>query len=296
MNIIAPVPTTVSFSTVNLNTEAARRDNALQETVPALAGAENSAAQAGLGGEADRFKTPTQALVYERPQVQSQTPNETLHQSANHDNAKVPGSDSEDAGGSHQEQQQKTEIAELKKRDAEVRAHEQAHASLGGQHAGAPSYDYTDGPDGRRYVVDGDVSIDIAEAASPEATIRKMQQVKAAALAPAEPSGQDLRVASQASQKAIEARSEIAKQRTEDNPLELSKQPSKDGVQKGLESSAAYLADTQQNAGSTLKSVQQDNPGVLAGREQNSIKRENVLQSYYQQVSQPKSSGFLQSA
>mmetsp|Transcript_11750 Transcript_11750/g.15489 ORF Transcript_11750/g.15489 Transcript_11750/m.15489 type:complete len:137 (+) Transcript_11750:887-1297(+) len=38
-----------------------------------------------------------------------------------------------------------------------------------------------------------------------------MEQVRAAALAPAEPSSQDLKVASEASQKATEARSEIAK-------------------------------------------------------------------------------------
>ena len=42
-----------------------------------------------------------------------------------------------------------------------------------------------------------------------------MEQVRAAALAPAEPSSQDLKVAAEASQKATEARSEIAKGQTE---------------------------------------------------------------------------------
>ncbi len=44
-----------------------------------------------------------------------------------------------------------------------------------------------------------------------------MEQVRAAALAPAEPSSQDLKVAAEASQKATEARSEIAKAQA-DNP------------------------------------------------------------------------------
>jgi hypothetical protein len=45
--------------------------------------------------------------------------------------------------------------------------------------------------------------------------LKKMEQVRAAALAPAEPSSQDLKVAAEASQKATEARSEIAKGQAE---------------------------------------------------------------------------------
>ena len=52
-------------------------------------------------------------------------------------------------------------IAELKSTDREVRAHEQAHAIAGGQHAGAPSYEYQRGPDGRQYAVGGEVPMSI---------------------------------------------------------------------------------------------------------------------------------------
>jgi hypothetical protein len=98
-----------------------------------------------------------------------------------------------------------------------VRAHEQAHAATGGQYAGSPQYEYTTGPDNKRYATGGEVSIDISEEQSPEQTLRKMQQVRAAALAPAQPSSQDLKVAAEAAQKAFEARNDIA----EDNREEL---------------------------------------------------------------------------
>jgi len=72
-------------------------------------------------------------------------------------------------------------IAELQMIDMKVRAHEMAHASVGGQYAGAPSYTYVRGPDGRLYAVAGEVPIDISPEDTPEKTIRKMEQVIAAA-------------------------------------------------------------------------------------------------------------------
>jgi hypothetical protein len=95
-----------------------------------------------------------------------------------------------------EEQQQ---VQELKARDQEVRAHEQAHATVGGPYAGQPTYEYQEGPDGRRYAVGGEVAIDAsAVAGNPDATIRKMDIVIRAALAPAEPSPQDRQAAQQA--------------------------------------------------------------------------------------------------
>ncbi|MEO0429599.1 MAG: putative metalloprotease CJM1_0395 family protein [Pseudomonadota bacterium] len=99
-------------------------------------------------------------------------------------------------------------VERLAARDREVRAHEQAHARVGGQYAGSPSYTYQTGPDGKRYAIGGSVSIDVSPVpGDPEATIAKMQQVKAAALAPAEPSSADRRVATiaEAAQREAEA-------------------------------------------------------------------------------------------
>ncbi len=107
------------------------------------------------------------------------------------------------------------EVQELKLRDQEVRTHEAAHAAVGGQYAGAPTLEYETGPDGKRYAVAGEVNIDLSKiAGDPQETIAKMEQIQAAALAPAQPSAQDRRVAARAAQIAAQARMDL---RTEQN-------------------------------------------------------------------------------
>jgi hypothetical protein len=101
-------------------------------------------------------------------------------------------------------------LRELQRRDREVRAHEQAHlAAAGGYARGGVSLHYQRGPDGRMYAVGGEVSIDLSRAATPEETISKMQTVRRAALAPAEPSAADRQIAAQASIKLAEAQREL---------------------------------------------------------------------------------------
>lgn len=93
------------------------------------------------------------------------------------------------------------QLRKLKQRDAEVRAHEQAHMAAGGQYvSGGPSYTYQQGPDGRQYAIGGHVSIDVSSVPDdPEAGAAKARQVRRAALAPGEPSAQDRAVAAKAS-------------------------------------------------------------------------------------------------
>ena len=62
-----------------------------------------------------------------------------------------------------QQQQDNKVINQLRSRDREVRAHETAHASAGGTLAGAPQLEFTTGPDGKRYAVAGEVSIDTSK-------------------------------------------------------------------------------------------------------------------------------------
>ena len=101
------------------------------------------------------------------------------------------------------------ELRELRERDAEVRRHEQAHAAAGGSYAGSPSFEYERGSDGRLYAVGGHVQIDTSAIPNdPEATERKLQQVRRAALAPADPSAEDRKVAAEASTKLAKARVE----------------------------------------------------------------------------------------
>jgi len=108
------------------------------------------------------------------------------------------------------------EVDDLKVRDREVRVHEMAHVLAGGAYVtGGPSYTYQTGPDGKGYAVGGSVGIDTSPIeGDPEATIQKMQTVVAAALAPAKPSGQDLKVAAAARQAESKARSELAQVQT----------------------------------------------------------------------------------
>ncbi len=117
---------------------------------------------------------------------------------------------SEDHAGELSEQDQQL-VEQLQARDREVRAHEGAHLAAAGPHAqGGAHYDYQTGPDGRRYAVGGHVNIDIsAVAGDPQATITKSEQVRRAALAPAEPSSKDRQVAARASAEIARARAEL---------------------------------------------------------------------------------------
>jgi len=107
-------------------------------------------------------------------------------------------------------------VKELEKRDQTVRTHESAHIAAGGQYVkGGATYQYQKGPDGKMYAVGGEVSIDTTPVkGDPQATVAKMETIKAAALAPADPSGQDRSVAAEASQEEAQARQEEAQQTT----------------------------------------------------------------------------------
>lgn len=111
------------------------------------------------------------------------------------------------------EQQELAQIRDLAARDREVRAHEQAHAAIGGQFASAPSYTFERGPDGRLYAVAGEVQIDTSPVPNdPQATLEKAETVQRAALGVAEPSPADRAVAAEAQALAADARAEILRQ------------------------------------------------------------------------------------
>lgn len=120
-------------------------------------------------------------------------------------------------GASELTPEEQQQIEELKARDAEVRTHEAAHLAAAGPYAtSGASYTFQTGPDGQKYAIGGEVSIDMSEVSGdPEATIQKMQTVVAAALAPAEPSGQDHKVAAAARQTEAKARAELAQMQRE---------------------------------------------------------------------------------
>lgn len=106
---------------------------------------------------------------------------------------------------------ERTQVEKLKARDKEVKQHEQAHLVVAGQYAvSGASYNWQQGPDGKKYAVGGEVQIDTSEVPEdPRATINKMEQVKRAALAPVNPSTQDYQVAARAENTASQARAEL---------------------------------------------------------------------------------------
>ena len=134
---------------------------------------------------------------------------------------KTPDSSASSKKGSVQISVEAREIARLETRDREVRTHEAAHAAVGGQYAGSPSLTYTNGPDGRSYATGGEVSISVsAVSGDPLTTLQKAEIVRAAALAPTQPSAQDMRVASRAAAMAAQARADLAtKVSDEQDPL-----------------------------------------------------------------------------
>lgn len=102
---------------------------------------------------------------------------------------------------------QQQQVAELAATDRRVRQHEQAHlAAAGGLASSGATFSYRQGPDGKRYAVGGDVSINTSSGRTPQETIERARRIRAAALAPADPSPQDRRVAAEASRMEAEAR------------------------------------------------------------------------------------------
>ena len=110
--------------------------------------------------------------------------------------------------------QQQAEVRHLQQTDQKVRQHEQAHMAVAGGYArGGASYTYTTGPDGKRYAIGGEVSIDVSPARTPEATVQKMEVVKRAAVAPQDPSAQDRAVYAEAQREETQAQQEVIQER-----------------------------------------------------------------------------------
>ncbi len=164
----------------------------------------------GLGRE--NQSQPSELL----PKISSQTTDEASESAISRETVTDTTKSGEDIQGLSEADQK--EVQKLEKRDAEVRAHEAAHLAAAGQYAaGGMSLDYQQGPDGRQYAVGGDVSIDVSAERTPEATIAKMQTVRQAALAPASPSGQDRKVAAEATRKESAAQQKLSEEAGDPN-------------------------------------------------------------------------------
>ena len=120
------------------------------------------------------------------------------------------------SGNKELTQQEQQEVMELKNTDAKVKAHEHAHkAAAAGLKTTGPNYEYETGPDGKKYAVAGDVNVSYAKSSDPEVNLQNAQKLKAAALAPTDPSSQDRKVAQKADQEIAEAKREIMEEQAE---------------------------------------------------------------------------------
>ena len=187
-------------------------------------------------------------------------------------------SSKEKAAEQAQKQAEQRMISELRVRDREVRAHEAAHKAAGGSLVvGGPSFTYQRGPDGRSYAIGGEVQIDVSPVeGDPEATLQKSQQIRRAALAPADPSPQDMRVASNANQLASRARVEIALQRREE--------ALQDDTENTLE--PAQASSGEPNVGA---SGDTDSSGSGLGSQFNEVSQSSVAISAFTATAQPAS-------
>tara|TARA_R110000744_G_scaffold78514_14_gene154683 strand:+ start:4786 stop:5766 length:981 start_codon:yes stop_codon:yes gene_type:complete len=219
---------------VNLQTDSLRRDNQQREIITKPEPSSQSAGEKGVASDKERGRTPAQnnqQVDFASLRKQAELANDVIGNGAGNNERSGQGSEQEaneqnNDGSVESKQGQETssrtqqssneEFAEkqiirsLESRDKEVRNHERAHASVGGSLTGAPTYAYETGPNGKKYAVSGEVSVDLTPVpGDPQETIAKMNKVQAAALAPANPSSQDIRVAATASSIILEAQAEL---------------------------------------------------------------------------------------
>lgn len=212
MNINVSLPPLIPTQ-LQPQVEAARTDNRRAELIPQARQGQASSAESEVGSQKEKSKAG-QASSNQTSQNSRETGQPAPTTSPDNRFVEATGEEGQrkqqDPKQQEQQQRQEQQVQDLIERDQEVRTHEQAHQSAGGEYASSPTYQFTQGPDGKRYATGGEVQIDTsAVPGDPAATIAKMQQIRSAALAPAEPSAQDLAVARSAAASEAKARKEL---------------------------------------------------------------------------------------
>ncbi|MCP3675530.1 MAG: catalase [Gammaproteobacteria bacterium] len=202
MLVVSPTPFSIPLNTAHVPTETVETQNKFSERIPESERTfelpNSKGAEVGQElNESDRAEQNSEQSTDQPDSEQIQSADPSSNQTLREEN--------------QQQREEQAIIRNLASIDRRVKAHEQAHASVGGVYAGSASFTYKTGPDGVRYAVGGEVPIDTsAVPGDPQATLRKAEQVARAALAPADPSSTDRRIASSAQAMASKARFEIA--------------------------------------------------------------------------------------
>ncbi|WP_448212578.1 putative metalloprotease CJM1_0395 family protein [Colwellia sp. MEBiC06753] len=313
---IAPQANQLPLATVvNPPTDNLRRENSLRDVISQPAALSQSAAEKGVASEKERVRTPAQAAeegfdfaaIQERAErarsrVNERQPGEgnqqqesaeqgSPEQKAEQSENKRSDQTNETSNDANElTEQERQEVRDLELRHQEVIAHEQAHSATGGRYTGAPSYSYEVGPNGKRYAVEGEVSVDLSKPGSPEETVSKMRKVYDAALAPANPSAQDLRVAAKASSALAQAQTELLQERittsaeeAQENDLSKPLGDNSPEIESfNAEASEQKSQEFDQFIASTLKSQEQTSPE----RDQSVDERASRIETFYLNINQ----------
>jgi len=168
-------------------------------------------------------------------------------------------------------------IQHLRQRDQEVRAHEMAHLAAAGSLAvGGMAFSYQTGPDGRQYAVGGEVGIEVSPGKTPEETIQKAQKTQQAALAPADPSAQDLSVAWAAMQMQMQAQRELATQRQD-----AQKENDGKALTNKIEISEIYRVSHSEVSKNDHQQIRDDYRSAEVGKRLSVISQEKVEQAAF---------------
>lgn len=292
--------------------DLARRENLKRDIIEPVAQMERGAAEKGVISEDKSRNAPHNNPTYSdelknrgtelKQAIEGRSQERDPEGRSEQDSSGQSGSGQSSQQEAEQQSTEQRKLAELKRRDAEVRAHEQAHASVGGDLASAPNYEFELGPDGKQYAVGGEVNIDLAMVpGDPQATIVKMQKVKAAALAPAEPSAADRSVATEAAKRILQAQAELSQQNValNDPPaadadywLEQTKTTFErvaENVQQNREKEALTQFGAASNRGPQMEQRSLEIAEVMQ-------KRSKVISGFYQQAVQPQDRPLLLTA
>lgn len=186
-------------------------------------------------------------------------------------------------------------VTELQAADTNVRAHEAAHMAAGGGLTSPASYTYERGPDNKMYAVAGEVGISTGEGNTPQESLNKAQTIRRAALAPADPSPQDLKVAAQAASMEMSARAQIMQEKMAQNSQNTnnSNETSGDAVNSAENSAENSNVNSVENStgNSTENSTRNSNVNSTENSTENSripsINQPSSTGGYYAAISDP---------
>ena len=182
-------------------------------------------------------------------------------------------------------QEEQRIVAELQAADTNVRAHEAAHMAAGGGLTSPASYTYERGPDNKMYAVAGEVGISTSEGNTPQESLNKAQTIRRAALAPADPSPQDLKVAAQAASMEMSARAQIMQEKMEQNSQNSNNSNETSAGNSNVNSTVNSAENSARN--STGNSTENSNVNSAGNSRIPSINQPSSTGGYYAAISDP---------